>query len=164
MSRIVESFLWITATVVACAIMVRMQVKPYWIYLIFVVIALTVPWVVGRVQVHRHEAKYGAELKGPFRAEVLLDGAPVAILTERRYTEMFWRSYRIEPLSEETAKLVYDTELWNECRFTFRDPATGMECRTGLVGGVPPFIHDGRISLRALYFLPPEAAAARVNA
>ena len=84
----------------------------------------------------------------PFHAEVLLDGKVVAVLTERQWIDMFWYSYRIEPL----AAAATDDDLWDRCRFTFRDPATGRVCTTAFVGGQRPFIQEGRIKLRAMYF------------
>jgi hypothetical protein len=104
----------------------------------------------GRSELH--------ELSDPFRAEVLLDGVVVAVLSDRRITDMFWRSYRIEPVGSATA--IYDDALWNTCRFTFRDPQTDRTCSSGFVGGRAPFVHDcapgaptgGRVWLRALYF------------
>lgn len=91
------------------------------------------------------------QLPDPFRAEVLLDGNVVALLSDRRAMDMFWYSYRIEPC-DATAT---DDSLWERCRFTFRDPATGRECRSAFVGGRAPFIQDGRIMLRAMYFPVP---------
>jgi hypothetical protein len=102
---------------------------------------------------HRHPQK-SSELEDPFMAEVLLDGKVVATLTDRVWTEMFWRDYRISPVSEETKVIIENDELWDNCRFTFRDPATGMICDTAFVGGIKPFVHDGIVSLRAMYFTP----------
>jgi hypothetical protein len=91
------------------------------------------------------------ELPDPFRAEVCLDGAVVGILTDRRFDDMFWRSYALEVREPH----VRDAERWNRCAFEFRDPATGRTCRSAFVGGKPPFVSDGRVSVRALYFEKP---------
>ena len=88
-------------------------------------------------------------LPDPFRAEVLLDGAVVGRLTDRVWVEMFWASYRLEPLDP----VVCDDQLWNRCRFTFRDPVTGRVCKDAFVGGTPPFLREGRIFLRAMDFV-----------
>ena len=39
-----------------------------------------------------------------------------------------------------------------QCQFTFRDPASGKVCKTGFAGGSAPFVRDGHVSLRGLYF------------
>jgi hypothetical protein len=90
------------------------------------------------------------ELNDPFRAEVLHDGVAVATLSDRVITDMFWRRYRIEPIGD--AKAIYDDELWNRCRFAFRDPESGQVCTSGFVGGKAPFVREGRVHLRALSF------------
>ncbi len=100
--------------------------------------------------------RYGPQpfvLPDPFRAEVLLDGEVVATLTDRVFADMFWHSYRIERAGSSTA--IDDDSLWDRCRFTFRAPATGMVCTSGFVGGLRPFVRDGRVSLRAMYFAAP---------
>ncbi len=94
----------------------------------------------------RKRTRQARELDEPFCAEVLLDGRVVGVLTDRVWTDMFWRSYRIE------ATEALDDALWNECRFTFRDPATGRVCTSGFVGGTAPFVRDGRVWLRSMYF------------
>jgi len=102
------------------------------------------------------------ELGEPFRAEVMLDGVVVATLSDRIVTDMFWRSYRIEPLG--TATAIADDDLWNRCRFVFRDPSTGQICSSGFAGGKAPFVRDGRVLLRALYFGDGDAPRATFRA
>lgn len=85
------------------------------------------------------------------RHEVLLDGVPVAVLTDRAWEDMFWRSYRIAPVGDPAA--ITDDTLWDQCRFTFRDPASGMVARS-FAGGQRPFVKDGRVRLRVLLFAP----------
>ena len=99
-------------------------------------------------------------LPDPFRAEVLLDGEVVATLTDRVFVDMFWHSYRIERAGASTA--IDDDSLWDRCRFTFRDPATGMICTCGFVGGRRPFVQDGRVTLRAMYFAAPAMLPAAI--
>jgi hypothetical protein len=99
------------------------------------------------------------ELDEPFLADILLDGAPVAILTDRTVVQGSWTSYRIEPVGDSMA--IYDDDLWKKSRLTFRDPLTGELCTSGFVGGTAPFVRDGRVLLRALYFgLVPAASRA----
>lgn len=84
------------------------------------------------------------------RVEVVLDGVTVAILTDRVVTDMFWRSYRIEPVGD--SRSIYDDDLWIRCRFAFRDPASKRMCTTAFAGGAPPYVSDGRVAIRAMYF------------
>lgn len=84
------------------------------------------------------------------RADVILDGAVVGTVFDRRVTDMFWASYQVEPAGASEA--IFDDELWSQCRFAFRDPATGAVCTSAFPGGKAPFIRDGRVLLRAMYF------------
>ena len=104
------------------------------------------------IQQRSYERTHGKELDEPFMAEVLYQGEAVADLSDREFTEMFWRDYRIEPRSAQAKKIIENDDLWDECVFDFRDPASGSICTSGVVGGSRPFIRGGRISLRALYF------------
>lgn len=90
----------------------------------------------------------------PVAIEVLHDGAPIALLTERAWEDMFWRSYKIEP----TDSRALDDSLWETCAFTFRDTTNGA-ITTSFVGGQRPFIRDHRITLRVMVFQRPMSAA-----
>jgi len=84
--------------------------------------------------------------------EVLYEGEVVADLSERVAVEMFWSTYQIRPRTPAGAELIGDDDLWNACAFYFREPGTGILCTTGQVGGSAPFVQDGRIMLRGMYF------------
>lgn len=131
-----------------------MALKVSQIYIVVTVMGLGigVPWLISRGQRSTHVAQYGRELGEPFLVEVLLEGEAVAALSEREFTEMFWRNYRITPLTDGGAKVIADDDLWGQCRFTFRDPATGVHCDTAFAGGAEPFARDGFVSIRGLYF------------
>ncbi|MBN8460433.1 MAG: hypothetical protein J0M04_21600 [Verrucomicrobia bacterium] len=43
-------------------------------------------------------------------------------------------------------------DLWEKCAFEFRDPKTGIVCPSGFVGGTRPYVRNGKVHLRALYF------------
>ncbi len=117
------------------------------------VLYVVIDWaVIPRIREKLHAKWYGKELDEPFTAEVYLDDKLVAHLSDREFTEMFWRDYRIEPASPEGKVLIENDSLWETGRFHFRDPATGDLCKCGFVGRSSPFIRDGKISLRALYF------------
>lgn len=103
-----------------------------------------VRWLAGRCGADERSW----HLPDPFRAEVLLDGRLVGILTDRRFVDMFWFSYALEPRDI----AVLDDELWGHCRFHFRDPATGRVCTGAFPGGRAPFVRDGRVMVRAMCF------------
>ena len=61
-------------------------------HLFFVLIALIIAivfsaihWLIGLYRRQRDIAQHGGELGEPFLAEVLLDGVPVATISERRH-------------------------------------------------------------------------------
>lgn len=96
--------------------------------------------------------RFGKELAEPFKAEVIYQGQAVADLSDRRFVDMFWYEYLIQARSKEFKTLIRDDDLWDSCQFSFRDPCTGLICTSGFVGGGKPFVKEGRILLRALYF------------
>lgn len=104
------------------------------------------------IQRWRRVRAQGKELGDPIAVEVIYRDEPVADLSDREFTELFWRDYRIVPRSEKGRRIIENDDLWDECAFTFRDTKTGDVCTTGFVGGKRPFITNDRISLRALYF------------
>ena len=99
-----------------------------------------------------NEWKPGKELDEPFAAEVLYHGDAVADLSDRGFTEMFWREYRIYPRTDEAKYIIRNDDLWEACAFEFRDPKTGFVCTSGFVGGTRPYVRNGKVHLRALYF------------
>ena len=121
---------------------------------VFVVAGFGPRWY-GSWMGYRIQKRRGIELPDPFRAEVLLDGRPVAMLSDRRVTEMFWRDYRIEALDENGRQVINNDDFWETSRFTFRDPAKSMMCTPWwMAGGGRPFVRDSRVSLRGMYFKP----------
>src|SRR5438128_1321836 len=84
-----EGFLIAVAYGLAAALLMRLGLNG------FVVAALVaggfygIPFVRATVRQKRHRAQYGCPLAEPFRAEVLLDGAIIAVLSDRRFEDMF---------------------------------------------------------------------------
>lgn len=131
------------------------------ITLLILLLCVLIPFYRGGRKQPLHAPPPVHELADPFLAEVLLDGQPVATITDRVFTEMFWRDYKITPLTPELADVVMNDDLWEACRFTFRDPASLKVCRTAFCGGSRPFVRGGIVSLRALYFLTEDGADAQ---
>lgn len=82
-----------------------------------------------------------------FQADVLLDGVRVGVIDDQRFVDMFWYSYRVTALDPR----VRDDELWQRCRFAFRD-ANNRLCKSAFAGGDAPFVREDRIMLRGMYF------------
>jgi hypothetical protein len=80
-------------------------------------------------------------------------GRRIALLTAPRFEEMFWDSYRIEPLTEapeEDAQLLTSTERWLNCEFVFRNREFGETVEGAFPAG-QPFCEDHRVMMRGLY-------------
>lgn len=77
-----------------------------------------------------------------------LDGQAVGELDQPVQDDMFWVSYRVQAPPDSP---VWEDELWNHAHFTFRSKANGQRVTGAFAGGSPPFVRDGRITMRALY-------------
>lgn len=80
-------------------------------------------------------------------------GRRVAELTDLRFADMFWDSYRIEPLIEDLAEreaLLTSPDRWHACEFVYRNRRFGLVAEKAFpTGGLFP--ESGRILMRALY-------------
>lgn len=52
--------------------------------------------------------------------ELYVGNDKVGLLYEPKRVEMFWCSYRIEPVSEAADRILHDEATWSEVRFTVR--------------------------------------------
>jgi len=52
--------------------------------------------------------------------ELFVGNDKVAYLHEPKREEMFWCSYRIEPISDEADGILHEEAIWNDVRFTVR--------------------------------------------
>jgi hypothetical protein len=113
---------------------------------------LLIFWVIDAIQRRKDERELGRQLAEPFECEVLYQGTAVADLTDRRFAEMFWHDYRIEPRTPESRRLIDNDDLWEQCDFYFREPKSGDLCTMGFSRGPRPFVRGGRVWLRGMYF------------
>ncbi len=51
-------------------------------------------------------------------------GEVIGELIKPEFDDMFWVSYQLIQLSEETKKILSNTDLWNQCEFQFRNKKT----------------------------------------
>lgn len=84
-------------------------------------------------------------------------GRRVALLTDPRGEDMFWISYRIEPLTGDPAereRILHDPQFWLrdffERELVCRNAAFGDPAKWPIPAG-NPFPEPGRVSMRALY-------------
>jgi hypothetical protein len=80
---------------------------------------------------HTREKRLGILASDYGRREgwwVEYEGRRLASLTEPRYEDMFWVSYRMEPVTddaEERARLLNDKDWWLACVFVYRSKTFG---------------------------------------
>jgi hypothetical protein len=84
-------------------------------------------------------------------------GQPIALLTEPRWEDMFWDSYRLEVLTEdaELHKLLLTKEFWIGSEWsdlTMRNREFGELAPFAFPAG-EPFTESGRLMVRGLYFV-----------
>lgn len=90
------------------------------------------------------------------------DGLRLALLTDCRFEDMFWDSYKIEPLVEdpmERAALLESPELWLSCEFTYRNQLFEDGVVESAFVAEQPFWEPGRVSMRGLYLIIGEPMA-----
>ncbi len=95
------------------------------------------------------EANYGRD----FGWFVEKGGLRVAALTEPRFEDMFWYSYIVEPLAENSAEAeaIFTEDFWAEPGLTFRNRVTGEVVSSAFRGGGIPTKVSPRIMMRGLY-------------
>ena len=81
------------------------------------------------------------------------DGRQLALLTDPRSEEMFWDSYAVEPLADDSAereRIGSDPSWWLRPGLEFRSREFGVVAPTAFVAGCV-FSGAGRVLMRALY-------------
>lgn len=126
--------------------------QDFLVFLFIVAIVLAIPLMRSAFDAWRLEREFGRELDEPFAAEVMYQGHAVADLSDRNCSDMFWCTYKIAARSIDAEKLIADDNLWERCEFYFRDPKTQKLSTMAFAGGGRPFVKEGRILLRGLYF------------
>ena len=85
---------------------------------------------------------------------VEMEGRPVALLSDPRWFDMFWTTYRMTPLIEDAATLaqLQDVEFWRTCEsrgVKFRHRASAAISEYAFPGW-DPFPEPGRIVMRGI--------------
>ena len=83
------------------------------------------------------------------------DGHPIAQLTEPRFEEMFWDSYRLEILTDdsELRRRILTDEFWDNAEsegLVWRSGEFGEQAPNAFPSGAP-LREPGRVVMRALY-------------
>jgi hypothetical protein len=105
-------------------------------------------WIHERLK----EYRYGKQLPEPFAVEVIYRGTSIAELSDRRWVDMFWYDYQISTKTEEAQRIIDNDDFWERGDLHLRDVKTGALCMAWIVGGERPYLRDGRVLLRGLYF------------
>lgn len=82
---------------------------------------------------------------------VELRGRQVALLTEPRFEDMFWDSYRVEPLTDDPAEreeLLTSSDRWQVGGFVYRNRQFGRVAENAFASWIS---EEGRVHMRALY-------------
>ena len=82
-------------------------------------------------------------------------GNVIGELIKPEFDDMFWVSYELIQLNEETKKILSNIDLWNQCEFQFRNKTTGNYAPNAIIAGkhlLSNEMTDKRISMRALYY------------
>lgn len=94
------------------------------------------------------EADYGRD----FGWFVEKDGATLVVLVEPRHEDMFWCSYRVDPVEgHELPDVVFSSAVWHEGALVFRNRVTGEVARYAFAGGTTPTREHPRVLMRGLH-------------
>ena len=95
--------------------------------------------------------------------EFFVGEVKVALLYEPKFEEMFWCSYRIEPVSKKADEILRDERIWENVKFTIK-AADGSFPNSNTFGGGSKDFCDGktnRMLFRSLW--PPESRIVKVK-
>ena len=113
-----------------------------------------------RMRMAIFESDYGRE-QGWY---VLVDNKPVALLTDCMFAEMFWDSYKVEPVNGDGR--VFSPEFWQEQSLVFINVRFGIAAKYAFAAGSAMRSDEyekDRIRMRGLYIvIPPPSFAEMV--
>jgi hypothetical protein len=78
-----------------------------------------------------------------------LDGEVLGELIDCRQEDMFWDSYAIIPANDSSNEILAQEDLWDACRFSFRNKKTAVYAAHAVSSEMPQ--SNGRIAMRGLY-------------
>jgi hypothetical protein len=78
-------------------------------------------------------------------------GACIAVLSEPKWAEMFWVTYRIEPMTDdpEALRLLRSDRFWDSCDYVFRNRGFREEVVDRAFGNRGP--GEDEVTIRGLY-------------
>lgn len=80
------------------------------------------------------------------------DGATVAVLVDPYWEDMFWHSYRVEPVEGAALpEVVFAASYWHEGGLVFRNRFSREVARNAFAGGETPTRERPRVWMRGLY-------------
>ena len=110
----------------------------------------------SKERLRKIESDYGRN----FGWFVEVDGRKIARLSDPQQTEMFWVSYRLEPITDDghDLSLLYSSEFWNSCRAEYRNCEFNEIAPYAFAGGIHRenrLLEEKRIEMRGLYLVVP---------
>lgn len=87
-----------------------------------------------------------------------LNGKVLGELVKVKQEDMFWDSYEIKSIKPEHVKQLFDSDLWDNHKFIFRNKKFNKYAKSPFPAGLGKHINLGqgnRISMRGLYLLKP---------
>ena len=90
---------------------------------------------------------------------VEVEGRRVALLTDPQWEDMFWMTYRVEPLTDDIDEraLLRTAEFWHSGKIVYRNRRFGAVAPHAFAGGdsATRLAATGRLSMRDLYLAVP---------
>lgn len=80
-----------------------------------------------------------------------LDGTVLGELIHCEWTDMFWDSYKVIPKDEASKKVLDDLELWNQCRFSYRNKVISKYAKYPFSGSMGQYLSNHIVTMRGLY-------------
>ncbi len=82
------------------------------------------------------------------------EGKTVGELIDCKFTDMFWCSYTIIPISNKWEHLLFDEKLWENCKFKFRNRKYNKYAENAFSGFITSenLIKTKTVEMRMLYF------------
>lgn len=91
---------------------------------------------------------------------VEVDGRKVARLVDPQWEDMFWVTYRLEPLTDDPQEkaLLYTNEFWDSGKHVYRNCEFDEKAPDAFTCGSPGtrLLEMSRISMRSLYLVVPD--------
>ncbi|MGY3794890.1 hypothetical protein [Aquimarina sp. 433] len=81
------------------------------------------------------------------------EGKIVGELVDWKLTDMFWCSYKVVPINDELKNIVFNENLWQNCKFKFKNKKYNKYAENAFSGFAPGSLMKTKtVGMRMLYF------------